>query len=126
MCELEGLDCNENLIAEYKDYLDQTQCFELVQFAALFAHFPEYEDDKIGREYFRYKLLTNKKAADAFPNVEIMLRMYFVFMVTNCSGERLFSKLKFIKNRSRTTMCHDRLNYLASTILKAVQGPAHV
>ena len=34
-------------------------------------------------------------------------------MVTNCSGERSFSKLKFIKNRLRTTMRHDRLSHQA-------------
>ena len=55
----------------------------------------------------------DNKVADTFPNVEIMLRMYLVFMVTNCSGERSFIKLKFIKNRLCTTMCHDRLSHLA-------------
>ena len=54
----------------------------------------------------------NKKVADTFPNVETTLRMYLVLMVTNCSGERSFSKLKFIKNRLRTTMSHDRLSHL--------------
>ena len=54
-----------------------------------------------------------KKVADTFPNVAIMLRMYLVLMVTNCSGERSFSKLKFIKNRLHTTMCHGRLSHLA-------------
>jgi len=34
-------------------------------------------------------------------------------MVTNCSGERSFSKMKFVKNRLRTTMSHDRLSHLA-------------
>ena len=33
-------------------------------------------------------------------------------MVTNCSGERSFSKLKFIKNRLRTTMTNERLSHL--------------
>ena len=119
--KLESLDCNEivaaatKLIAKYKDDLDQTLGVELVQFAAFLTHFLEYEDDKnkIGREHFLYKLLMDKKVADTFPNVEIMLRMYLVLMVTNCSGERSFSKLKFIKNRLRTTMCHDRLSHLA-------------
>ena len=59
------------------------------------------------------KLLMNKKVADTFPNVEIMLRMCLVIVVPNCSGERSFSKLKFIKNRLRTTMSHDRLSHLA-------------
>ena len=39
--------------------------------------------------------------------------MYLVLMVTNCIGERSFSKLKHIKNRLRTTMTQERLTYLA-------------
>ena len=84
-----------------------------MQFVAFFTHFLEDEDDKIGRTHFLYKLLMDKKVADTFPNVEIMLRMSLVLMVTNCSGERSFSKLKFIRNRLRTTMCPDRLSHLA-------------
>ena len=33
-------------------------------------------------------------------------------MVTNCSGERSFSKLKYIKNRLRTTMTNERVTHL--------------
>ena len=33
-------------------------------------------------------------------------------MVTNCSGERSFSKHKRIKNELRSTMRQDRLNHL--------------
>jgi len=34
-------------------------------------------------------------------------------MVTNCSGERSFSKLKRIKNELRGTMLQERLNSLS-------------
>jgi len=77
LCELESLDYNEivaaaaKLVAEYKDYLNQTIRVELVQFAAFFTHFPE--DEKIERDHFLCKLLMNKNVADTFPNVEIML-----------------------------------------------------
>uniref|UniRef100_UPI00359029CD uncharacterized protein n=1 Tax=Myxine glutinosa TaxID=7769 RepID=UPI00359029CD len=96
--KLESLDCDE---------------IEAAAFAAFLTHLLEYEDDNIGTEHFLYKLLMDKKVADTFPNVEIMLRMYLVLMVTNCSGEPSFSNMKFIKNRLRTTMCHDRLSHLA-------------
>jgi len=39
--------------------------------------------------------------------------MYVVLMVTNCSGERSFSKMKYIENRLRATMHHDRISHLA-------------
>ena len=34
-------------------------------------------------------------------------------MVTNCSGERSFSKLKYIKNRLGTTMTNERVTHLS-------------
>ena len=39
--------------------------------------------------------------------------MYLILMVTNCSGERSFSKLKYIKNRLRTTMTNKRVTPLS-------------
>jgi len=36
-----------------------------------------------------------------------------MFMVTNCYGERSFSKLKFTKIGLRTRMSRDRLGHLA-------------
>jgi len=60
-----------------------------------------------------YKILINKEVKDCFPNVEIVLPIYLVLMITNCSSERSFSNLKNIKNRLRTSMDGDRLNQLA-------------
>jgi len=62
-----------------------------------------------------YKLIihVDKQLKASFPNVEVALRMYLVLMVTNCSAERSFSKLKIIKNRLRTTMGNERLSHLA-------------
>ncbi len=44
--------------------------------------------------------------------IEIALRIFFSMMVTNCKGERSFSKLKRIKNESRASTTEDRLNNL--------------
>ena len=60
-----------------------------------------------------YQLIIDKQLKASFPNVEVALRMYLVLMVTNCSAERSFSKLKIIKNRLRTTMADERLSHLA-------------
>ena len=66
-----------------------------------------------------YKLLVEKCVNSSFPNVEIARRMYLVLMVTNCSSERSFSKMKIIKNRLRTTMTNGRLNNLASMSIES-------
>ena len=59
-----------------------------------------------------YRLIIDNSLESCFPNVEIALRIYLSLMVTNCSGERPFSKLKRIKNELRNTMDQNRLNNL--------------
>ena len=44
---------------------------------------------------------------------KFLLHIYLVLMVSNCSAERSFSKMKLIKNRLRTSMSNDRLSHLA-------------
>lgn len=39
--------------------------------------------------------------------------MFLSMMVTNCTGERSFSKLKLIKNEHRSCMLNPRLNALS-------------
>lgn len=60
-----------------------------------------------------YLEIQNNQLTSAFPNVEICLRIFLSLMITNCSGERSFSHLKFIKNELRSTMTESRLNSLS-------------
>lgn len=71
---------------------------------------------QMSNDHFMYKTLIEKDVYTAFPNVAVALRIYLVMMVTNCSGERTFSRLKIIKNRLRTSMHDDRLNCLSIMI----------
>ena len=45
-----------------------------------------------------YKRIISECLKRIFPNVEISLRIFVCMMVTNCTGERSFSRLKLIKN----------------------------
>ena len=83
----------DNLVIVYKD--DIEQCFDNVQFVAFSNEFLKDADDNIGKEHFLYKLIIDKRVKCSFPNVEFALRMYLILMVTNCSGERSSSKLKY-------------------------------
>ena len=96
----------------YKDDLEQCFGNELVQFVAFSNEFLKDADDNIGKEHFLYKLIIDEVVKCSFPNVEIAPRMYLILMVTNCSGERSFSKLKYVKNRLRTTMTNERVTHL--------------
>lgn len=60
-----------------------------------------------------YTQIKNECLMSTFPNIEVCLRIFLCMMVTNCSGERSFSALKFIKNDHRSTMLNSRLNYLS-------------
>ena len=76
-----------------------------------FASFKDEQAVDVSREIFMYKLILDKQVQGSFPNV--VLRMYLVLMISNCTAERSFSKMKLIKNRLRTTMCSGRLSHLA-------------
>ena len=103
----------DNLVIVYKDDLEQCFGNELVQFVAFSNEFLKDADDNIGKEHFLYKLIIDKRVKCSFPNVEIALGTDVGLRVTNCSGERSFSKLKYIKNRLRTTMTNELVTHIS-------------
>ena len=64
-------------------------------------------------------LLHDEDLHDTFPNVSVALRMYMCLMVTNCSGERSFSKMSLIKNKLRNKMTDARLSALEMLSLES-------
>ena len=51
-----------------------------------------------------YRKIVSDNLKSVFPNVEIALRVFMRMMVTNCTGERSFSRLKLIKNQLRSKL----------------------
>ena len=47
-----------------------------------------------------------------FPNAVITFRISLCLMISSCSGERSFSKLRIIKNQFRSCLIQPRLNSL--------------
>lgn len=58
------------------------------------------------------QLLYTEQLQDTFPNAYVALRIYMCIMVSNCTGERSFSKMALIKNKLRSVMTDARLTAL--------------
>jgi hypothetical protein len=52
-------------------------------------------------------------AAEQYSLMKAELRIYLSLMVSDCSGERPFSRLKLLKAPNRSTMLQDKLNCFA-------------
>ena len=76
-------------------------------------HFRGMLHEPCVKEVDMHQLINKHDLRSCFPNVEIALRMYLSVMVSNCTGERSFSRLKRIKDALRNSMGQDRLNNLA-------------
>lgn len=122
LCRLESCSDEEiqnsakKIVEVYGDDLDESLGNELIQFCdfvKLFKDETGKSNLNTSQEQFMYQLILDKGVKSSFPNVEILLRMYLVLMVTNCTAERSFSKMKIIKSRLRTSMTHERLSHLA-------------
>ena len=60
-----------------------------------------------------YRLIVANNMETVFPNTVILFRIYLSLMISNCTGERSFSKLKLLKSQVRSCMVQKRLNNLA-------------
>src|SRR5688572_21101957 len=96
----------QTLSEKYPEDLESDLSMEPTQFAQFVkinsARRDKLEDSHGGKvgvkangELSMYLLLYKMQLTQTFPNVEIML---LSMMVSNCSGERTFSKLGIIKN----------------------------
>ncbi|XP_064101760.1 uncharacterized protein LOC135212247 [Macrobrachium nipponense] len=115
---LEDMDADEissaaaSLVSFYKGDLEPSLKDELVRFIEL-VKLERKDNGKIPKELYFYKILLDSGFRATFRNVEILLRIFLVFMVSSCSGERSFFKMKIIKNRLRMSMGQSRLSWLA-------------
>lgn len=114
----------EKLVSSYPKDLEAGLESELLQFAHLMKSTPRDSSESApssggdgvnaakSPELEMYKIIHRHDMVETFANVEIVLRLYLCMFVTNCTGERSFSKLKLIKNYLRNTMGQDRLSSL--------------
>jgi hypothetical protein len=108
-CDDSEFEKSFNLIKEaYGQDLDAEDLkMELRQFSLLAAA----ENLKTASEKLLF--IEENKIVSAFPNVQILLRLYLTLAISNSEGERSFSVLKNIKNYLRSVMSQEKLNSLA-------------
>jgi len=105
-------DSAADLVKSYPNDLEPSLVSEIVHFQAFLKTMQTEDSEKLS-ETTMFSTIHNYDMVAAFANVEIALRVYLSMFVTNCTGERSFSKLKRIKNYLRSTIGQDRLASLA-------------
>lgn len=100
----------KSLTSLYPEDLESSLSLELLQLAKRSELYKRLDEESM--EAFLYRIIIENDLRSTFVNAEIILCIYLSMMVTNCSGERSFSKMKIIKNRLRTSMGQERLTGL--------------
>ena len=108
----------DHLVESYPNDIETSLGDEMVQFTSYASSQIDIfkkktENSDCSSELIIYRMLIQHGLKDIFANVEIALRIYLCLMISNCTGERSFSKLKRIKNEARANMRQDRLSILS-------------
>ena len=104
-----------------------TDCVSVLKYAAaLSSKYPDDLDKDFGEELIQFKTFIQEEwtlitlqpperhgLQTMFPSVFVALRIFLTVPVTNAEGQRLFSRLKQVKNELRTTMTQKRLTALS-------------
>ena len=103
------------LVQHYPEDLEDELESEIVHFASLIKGLIQGNLMNVSKsfEIDMFQQIEDNDLIEAFPNVNIMFKMYLCMFVSNCTGERSFSKLKLILNYLRNTMGQERLSSLA-------------
>ncbi|KAJ8897987.1 hypothetical protein PR048_003347 [Dryococelus australis] len=90
---VEVLKKSSNLIKFYPADLEESLGEELLHFIELLKTVLLISNDSKSKQELVERLITENSLECCFPNVKTALRIYLSLMVTNCTGECLFSKL---------------------------------
>lgn len=99
-----------NVASFYKDDIDENELMSECEFARNF--FFAGPPGSVSHASM-YSQIIEDKLQNIFPNIEILLRIFLSFFVTNVAGERSFSKMKNIKTALRNRLSEDKLNAFA-------------
>lgn len=100
------------VLSKYKNDIEEGLKSECIQFKEYIAIVHSNKNEAITCLEM-YRLIYEQKLIDTFPNLYTILKIYLTLPVTSCEAERAFSRMAYIKNKYRSTMLDDRLNYLS-------------
>lgn len=108
----------KSVVAYYSSDIDDNlinECRQFKKYLTMTVRNDVREDDQ--EKQLTYpkllELIYDRDLIEVFPNLTTILKIYLTIPITSCEAERNFSKLSIIKNKYRSTMLEDRLNYLA-------------
>ena len=106
-----------NLVQHYPQDLEDELESEVVHFASLIKGLIQANLINVSKsfEIDMFQQIEDNDLIEAFPNVNIMFKMYLCMSVSNCTGE----ELKLILNYLRNTMGQERLS---SLVLLAIEN----
>ena len=96
----------------YPDDLEMALGNELIQLYAFARETQAFDKHCQSLAMFLYNLIIENNIKCTFVNAETALRIYLTIMVSNASSERSFSKMKYVKNRLRTSMLNEKFSHL--------------
>ena len=96
----------EALAAAYPTDLTMSLADELVQFKSFIPKEQRCPNTML-------KTVVNLDLQSTSPSLYIALRLFLTLPITNCEGERSFSRMARIKNELRMKMTQNRLNSLS-------------
>ena len=105
----------ETLLQYYPDDLEESLPEEMIRFSTLIR---QHHFNSKRKEIQMFRFINENNFMHAFPNVSVVFRLYLCLMILKCSGERLLSVLKRVKNQLRSSMGPKKLNSLALLRIK--------
>ena len=94
------------LVVAYSDDLSNELCDELIHFAEYSKAFPfnPLNEQHDCFEDFLHSIIISAHLETSYPNVLVVLRIFLVQMVVNCTGEHSFSTMGLVYSKLRSSM----------------------
>ena len=114
----------DNILKVYPNDLEVSLYDELKQFIAMLK--TQTDEGLIKNPVNLLNWIVENNLTGVFPNAHVAFRLFLTIPVTNCEGDRSFSKLSIIKNKYRCTMGQSKLsNFIINPLYRKRIGECY-